>query len=90
VVDEVSIATPWKKPLFTVKSSPYFRPPTPVLGVKVKRGESVIRLYLKINLSTTISMKISRRDLSIDMVIRMGIFNPLPPSDAVWKQKHLF
>ena len=31
--------------------------PKPVLGMKVKQGESVIRLFLKIKLSTTISMK---------------------------------
>jgi len=57
------------------------------MGMKVKPGENLISLFLKINLSTTISMKRSRRELSIDMVIRWGIFNPLPPSDAVWKQE---
>jgi len=47
-----------------------------VLDVKVKQGEreSVIWLFLKINRSTTISMKRSRRELSIDMVIHWGIF----------------
>jgi len=34
----------------------------------------VIWLFLKINLSTPISMKRSRRELSIDLVIRRGIF----------------
>jgi len=34
----------------------------------------VIGLFLKINLSTTLSMKTSRRELSIDMVIYRVIF----------------
>jgi len=42
--------------------------------MKVKQGESVIWIFLKLNLSTTISMKRSRRELSIDMVIPKGIF----------------
>jgi len=42
--------------------------PTPVLGMKLKRLESVIELGSKINLS----MKKSRGDLSIDMVIHRG------------------
>jgi len=39
----------------------------------VKQGESVIRLFLKINLSTTISMTRPRPELSIEMVIHRGI-----------------
>jgi len=35
----------------------------------MKQGEGVIWLSLKINLSTTLSMKKSRRELSIDMII---------------------
>ena len=46
----------------------------PVLGMKVKHGKDVIWLFLKIPLWITISMKSSRRDLSIDMVIQRGIF----------------
>jgi len=42
--------------------------------MKVKQGKSVIWLFLKINLSTTTSMKRSRRELSIDIVIQRGIF----------------
>jgi len=42
--------------------------------MKVKHEESVFWLVLKINLPTTISMKRSRGELSIDMVIHMGIF----------------
>jgi len=42
--------------------------------MKVKQGERVISLFLKINLSTSISMKRSRRELSIDMVIHRNIF----------------
>jgi len=45
-----------------------------VLNVTVKQGESVIWLFLKINISITISMKRSRQELSIDMVIHWGIF----------------
>jgi len=42
--------------------------------VKVKQEESVTGVFLKINLSTTISMKRSRHELSIDMVIHRAIF----------------
>jgi len=41
--------------------------------MKVKQGQSVTWLFLKINLSTAISMKRSRRELSFDMVIHGGI-----------------
>ena len=47
--------------------------PTRVSGMKVKQGENVIWLVLEINLSTTISMKRSRQELSIDMFIQRGI-----------------
>jgi len=36
--------------------------------MKIKQGESVILLFLKINRSITMSMKRSRRELSIDIV----------------------
>ena len=39
----------------------------------VKTGEERSLVILKINLPTTISMKTSRRELSIDMVIYRGI-----------------
>jgi len=42
--------------------------------MKEKQGESVIWLFLKINLPTAISMKKYRRELSIDMIIDRGIF----------------
>jgi len=42
-------------------------------GMEMKKGKSVIWLFLNINLSTTISMKRSRQELSIDMVIHWGI-----------------
>ena len=48
--------------------------PTSVLGIKVIQNKSVIWLFFKINLSTTISMKRSRRELSIDILIHRGIF----------------
>jgi len=38
------------------------------LGMKVKQDKSVIGLFLKINFSTTISTKWSRRESSINMV----------------------
>jgi len=37
-------------------------------------GKSVIRLFLEINLSTTISMKRSRRELFIGMVVDIDMF----------------
>jgi len=48
--------------------------PTPVLGMKVKLEKGVIWLFSKIDLSTTISIKRSRQELSIDMDIHGGIF----------------
>jgi len=47
----------------------------PVLGMKVKPVVSIIWLLLKINqnLSTTIPMKRSPRELFVDMVILIGI-----------------
>jgi len=45
-----------------------------VLGMEVKQVKSIIWLFLKINLSTTISIKRSRRELSIDVVIHRAIF----------------
>jgi len=59
------------------KPTPLFGSPTPVLGMKVEQGESVIWL-LKKNLSTTILMRRSCRELSIYMVIQMGIFKNNP------------
>jgi len=41
--------------------------------MKVKQGKSVICMFLKINLSTTISMKRSRRKLFINMVVDRDI-----------------
>jgi len=40
----------------------------------MKQEETAIGLFLKINLSTTISMNRARRELSIDTVIHRGIF----------------
>jgi len=48
--------------------------PIPVLGMQVKYERNVIGLFLKINLSSGISMKRSRRELSIDMVICRGVY----------------
>jgi len=62
--------TPW----FTVKTIPCLGGPTPASGMEVKQGESVIWLFLKINLSTSISTKRSRRELSIDIVVHRGAF----------------
>jgi len=42
--------------------------------MKVKRDKSVTRLFLKINFQTTLSMKRSRKDLSINMVIDCFMF----------------
>ena len=61
-------------PIYTVKTNSYLRVvPHNVVGNKVEQGESVIWLFLKINLPTTTSMKRSRRELSIDMVVHSGI-----------------
>ena len=49
------------------KVIPVLGSPIPVLGLKVKRDESVIRLILKITFKQP-SMKRSRRELSINMV----------------------
>jgi len=51
------------------KISPVLGTPIPVLGMKVKRDKNAISLFLKINFQTTISMKMSRREFSINMVI---------------------
>jgi len=42
--------------------------------MKVKQGKCMVWLLVKINLSTTLSMKRSRRELSIDMVPHSGIY----------------
>jgi len=42
--------------------------------MNVKQGERIILLFLKINLSTVIETKRSRGELSIEKVIRIGIF----------------
>jgi len=42
--------------------------------MKMKQEESVIWLFLKINISTTIAMKTARRELSIDIFIDIDIF----------------
>ena len=54
----------------------YFTQLTPVLGsprsvvsMKMKQGEKVIWLLLKIDVSTAISMKRFRRELSTDTVV---------------------
>jgi len=41
--------------------------------MKVKQGESVIWLFSKINMPTTVSLKRSRQELSINVVIHGGI-----------------
>jgi len=46
--------------------------------MKVKRDWSVIRLFLEINFETTISMKRSRPELSIDVVIGLAFKNNTP------------
>jgi len=49
--------------------------PTPGLGgMAVKQGKGVMWLFLKINLPTAISMKMSCREISIDVVILWVIF----------------
>jgi len=55
-----------------LKLAPALGNPTPVM--KMKQGESVIRLLFRIIISTTISIKRSRWELSIDMVIHRVIF----------------
>jgi len=42
--------------------------------MKVKQGKSVIRLFSKFNISTTISMKRSRPELFIDIAVHRDIF----------------
>jgi len=46
-----------------VKLTPVLSSPTPVLGMKVKQGESAIGLFFDMNLLITISMKRSRPEL---------------------------
>ena len=55
----------------TVKTSPCFRQSYTCFGYEGEIG--VERIFLKINLSTTISMERSRREFSIDVVIFRGI-----------------
>jgi len=58
--------------LYTVKTNLIVLDiPTPVLG---KQEASVIWLFSEIKLTTTTSIKRSRRELSIDMVIYRGTF----------------
>jgi len=57
-----------KNPVHSKLISPLFRSPMPVLGVKVKQ-DSVMWSFLKINLSTTLLSRRSRRELSIHMLI---------------------
>jgi len=57
--------------------------PPPVLDMRVKQGESLIWLFLSINLPTAISMERSRRELSNDMVIHSGIFTTLRSSSVL-------
>jgi len=60
--------------LSMVKTNPRCRVShTPFFRYDENRGESVMRLFLKINLSTTTLMKRSRRELSIDMIIHSCI-----------------
>jgi len=56
----------------TVKIAPVLSPR--LFFGKVNQGQSVIWLFLEINLSKTISMEMSCRDLSIDMAIKIGTF----------------
>jgi len=58
----------------TSQITPVLGSPTPVLGMKVKQGKSVIGLFLKINLSTAMRKKRFRRELSSDIVIPTGVF----------------
>jgi len=53
---------------YSVKTNPSLGSPRAIFGYDDETGESVIWLFLNINLSTTISMKRSRRELSIDVV----------------------
>jgi len=55
------------------KLTPVLDSPTPVSDIKMKQGECVIWIFLRINLSTTLPIKRSRPELSDDMVIHMGI-----------------
>jgi len=48
--------------------------PTPELGIQVKQGRNVFRLFLKIPICITISMDCSSRDFCIDMIVDMLIF----------------
>jgi len=48
--------------------------PIRVLGMKLKREKCALKLFLRINSYTTISLKRSRRELFINMVIERFIF----------------
>jgi len=52
-----------------LKLTPVLGSPTPVSGMKVNQGESVNCFFGKVNLSTTISNKRCRRELSIHVVL---------------------
>jgi len=56
----------------TVKTNPNSGGPIPVLGIKANQRKRVISLFLKLILSTFLSIKLSRRDLSIDTLKKMG------------------
>ena len=59
---------------YTVKKDPVLGSPLRVLGMEVKREKNVIRLFFKVNFLTTISVKRSRWELSIHLVIDIFIF----------------
>jgi len=60
-------------PIYTVKTKKQFWGIVPVLGVKPKRGWYVFGLFFKINQSSFISFKRSRRELSIDVAEHRSI-----------------
>jgi len=57
----------------TPKLLPVLGSSTPVLGMNMKQGKSIVWLFLQISLSTPISMKRSYRKLFIDVVVARGV-----------------
>jgi len=53
--------------VFTVKQNPRFGNAVPVSGMKLKRGSAFFFYFFNIDLCSTLSMEISRRDLLSDM-----------------------
>jgi len=57
-----------QKQIIPLLGTPY------VLGLKINQGKSLIWLFLKVNVSTAISVKKPCRELSTDITIKTPVF----------------